>query len=69
MAVRAAIVLAFPAALALALDRAMSWKILLEIEPGLAAWCILACMFGFMRNVTRLAWLRSPGFFRRTRSA
>jgi CubicO group peptidase (beta-lactamase class C family) len=69
MAVRAAIVLAFPASLALALDRAMSWKTLLEIEPGLAAWCILACMFGFMRNVTRLAWLRSPGFFRRTRAA
>jgi len=65
LALRVAIVLACPYALGLALSRAMSWRAIFELEPGLATWCISACMFGFLRNATRLAWLRAQGGFGR----
>lgn len=67
LAARAAIALSCPAAVGLAFGRAVSWPILFELEPGLAAWCLSACMFGFLRNAARLAWLRGPAVIRRFR--
>ena len=64
IAIRGAIAFALPAAAGMLLGRALSWKILFDLEPGLAAWCVSACIFGFLRNVARLVWIRGPYGFR-----
>ena len=51
----------------IAFGRAVSWPMLFDLEPGLATWCLFACMFGFLRNASRLVWLRRPAGFRRPR--
>jgi CubicO group peptidase (beta-lactamase class C family) len=67
IAARAAIAAYFPAALGLAFSRVITWKLLLQLEPGLAAWCLVVCAFGSLRNAARLAWIRGPAGFRRAR--
>ncbi len=67
IAVRAIIVALGPAALGLAFDRSLSWRMLFELEPGLATWCLSALLFGFLRNAARLAWIGGPAGFRRSR--
>lgn len=67
IATRAAIAALCPAAVGLAFSRSVSWKVLFQLEPGLAAWCLIACAFGILRNASRLAWIRGPAGFRRTR--
>jgi len=57
IALRAAIVAVCPLAIGLAFGRNISWKILLQLEPSLAAWCLFACLFGILRNAARLAWI------------
>ena len=67
IAARAAIVALCPLALGLAFGRALSWGTLFELEPGPATWAVSALMFGFLRNAARLAWIRGPAGFRRSR--
>ncbi|MGA2547881.1 MAG: serine hydrolase domain-containing protein [Rectinemataceae bacterium] len=67
IAMRAAIAVFCPLAIGFAFGRVVSWSTLFELEPGLAAWCLFACMFGFLRNAARLAWIRGPVGFRRPR--
>jgi CubicO group peptidase (beta-lactamase class C family) len=67
IALRAAIAVFCPLAIGFAFGRVVSWSTLFELEPGLAAWCLFACMFGFLRNAARLAWIRGPVGFRRPR--
>jgi CubicO group peptidase (beta-lactamase class C family) len=67
IAIRAAVVAFCPVAIGFAFGRAVSWPTLFELEPGLAAWCLFACIFGFLRNAARLAWIRGPVGFRRPR--
>jgi hypothetical protein len=67
IAARAAIAAALPFAIGLAFGRVLSWKTLFDLEPGLAAWCLSALMFGFLRNASRLAWVRGRANFRRPR--
>jgi CubicO group peptidase (beta-lactamase class C family) len=65
--VRATIVVLCPIVVGLAFERAVSWKILMQLEPGLAAWCMIVCVLGVLRNAARLAWIRGPAGFRRSR--
>ena len=65
--VRAVIAAFCPVVVGLAFGRAVSWPMLFDLEPGLATWCLFACMFGFLRNASRLVWLRRPAGFRRPR--
>jgi hypothetical protein len=67
VALRAGILLACPYAIGLAFGRSISWGLLIQLEPGLAAWCLAACIFGFLRNAARLAWMRGPSGFKRSR--
>ena len=67
IAVRVAVIATCPTVIGLAFGRFVSWPTLFELEPGIAAWCVFACMFGFLRNVARLVWLRRPSGFRRQR--
>jgi CubicO group peptidase (beta-lactamase class C family) len=64
IALRAAILALCPFLIGLAFGRSISWGLLLQLEPGLAAWFLVACMFGFLRNAARLAWMRGPSGFR-----
>lgn len=64
---RAAIVVLCPYAVGWAFGRSISWSLLIKLEPGLAAWFLAACAFGFLRNAARLAWMRGPAGFRRSR--
>jgi CubicO group peptidase (beta-lactamase class C family) len=57
----------FPAAVGLAFGRVVSWKVLFMLEPGLAAWCLIVCALGFLRDAARLAWIRGPAGFVRSR--
>jgi hypothetical protein len=66
IAIRVAIFAACPAAIGLVFARVVSWKTLFELEPGLAAWCLSALMFAFLRNTARLVWIRGPAGFRRS---
>jgi Beta-lactamase class C and other penicillin binding proteins len=59
IAVRLALAIVLPYALGRALGRSIGWSLLLEAEPGLAAWCLAACLFGILRNAARLSWLYS----------
>jgi CubicO group peptidase (beta-lactamase class C family) len=67
IAVRAALAALCPIAVGLAFGRAVSWNILVQLEPGLAAWFLIACAFGVLRNAARLAWMRGPAGFHRAR--
>jgi CubicO group peptidase (beta-lactamase class C family) len=64
---RAGVAVACPIAIGLALGKQVSWPGLFDLEPGLAAWCASALLFGFLRNSARLAWLRGASGFRRSR--
>jgi CubicO group peptidase (beta-lactamase class C family) len=64
---RVAVAVYFPAAVGLAFGRAVSWNVLFMLEPGLAAWCLIICAFGALRDAARLAWIRGPGGFIRSR--
>ncbi len=64
---RVAIAAFCPVLVGFAFGRAVSWPTLFDLEPGLATWFLFACMFGFLRNVSRLVWLRRPAGFRRPR--
>jgi CubicO group peptidase (beta-lactamase class C family) len=67
IAIRAAVAVFIPAAIGSAFGRALTWKTLFQLEPGLATWCLSALMFAFLRNAARLAWIRGPAGFRRSR--
>jgi CubicO group peptidase (beta-lactamase class C family) len=67
IALRGGIVAFFPIAVGLAFGKAVSWKILMQLEPGLAAWCMIVCVLGALRNAARLAWIRGPAGFHRSR--
>jgi CubicO group peptidase (beta-lactamase class C family) len=67
IALRVAIAALCPAAVGLAFGRAVSWNVLLRLEPGLAAWILIVCAFGILRNSARLAWIRGPAGFHRMR--
>lgn len=67
IAIRAAFALFVPSAIGSAFGRALSWKILFELEPGLATWFLSALMFASLRNAARLAWIGGPAGFRRSR--
>ncbi len=67
IAARVAASLCCPAAIGLAFGRVVTWNTLFELEPGLAAWFLSVCMFGFLRNTARLVWIRGPSGFRRPR--
>lgn len=65
IAFRAGIIVMLPIAVSFILGRSLPWKTLLQLEPGIAAWCLLVCALGSLRNAARLAWLRVPsGVFR-----
>ena len=67
IALRIAIAALCPVAVGLAFGRSVSWNVLFQLEPGLAAWCLIVCAFGILRNSARLAWMRGPAGFRRAR--
>ncbi len=67
IALRAAIAVLAPLALGLAFDRSIGWRLLFDLEPGAAAWCLSACFFGVVRNVARLSWLGRAGIPRAMR--
>jgi CubicO group peptidase (beta-lactamase class C family) len=67
IALRIAFFFFCPYAVGLAFGRSISWGLLLRLEPGLAAWCVAACMFGLLRNAARLAWLQRPLGFKHSR--
>jgi CubicO group peptidase (beta-lactamase class C family) len=64
---RALVAALLPALLGLVLGKAVSWPALLLLEPGLAAWCLMICVLGALRNAARLAWLWGPTSLRRLR--
>jgi CubicO group peptidase (beta-lactamase class C family) len=55
---RMGLILVFPLIVGLAFGREVSWGTLFQLEPGLAAWYLSACMLGVLRNSARLAWIR-----------
>jgi len=65
ISLRMGIIALCPVAIGLAFERAVSWKILMQLEPGLAAWCMIVCVLGILRNAARLAWIRGPAGFHR----
>ena len=67
IAIRVGIALTCPLAVGLVFGQAVSWNALFSLEPSLAVWCLSACMFGFLRNAARLAWLRGHLSIRRPR--
>jgi hypothetical protein len=67
MVLRVAVAVYFPAAVGLAFGRAVSWNVLFMLEPGPAAWCLIICAFGILRDAARLAWIRGPAGFIRSR--
>jgi CubicO group peptidase (beta-lactamase class C family) len=67
IALRAAIAVFCPILVGFAFERAISWKILMQLEPGLAAWCLIVWALGILRNAARLAWIRGPAGFHRSR--
>jgi CubicO group peptidase (beta-lactamase class C family) len=67
LALRALFVALCPIIVSLAFQRATSWKILLQLEPGLAAWYLIICALGLLRNAARLAWMRGPAGFLRSK--
>ncbi len=58
--VRGALFAATPIVLTAVFGRRVSWAVVFQLEPGLAGWLVVACFFGILRNLTRLAWLRGP---------
>jgi hypothetical protein len=64
---RVAVAAFFPAAAGLAFGRIVSWNALFMLEPGPAAWCLIVCALGIIRNLARLAWIRGPAGFVRAR--
>ena len=67
IAARIAIVMLCPGVVGLAFGRMVTWPLLFQLEPALAVWCFGVCLFGCLRNAARLAWMRLPSGFRRTR--
>jgi CubicO group peptidase (beta-lactamase class C family) len=67
IAVRVAVLVFLPDAIGLASERAVSWKTLMQLEPGIAAWCMIVCAFGALRNAARLSWIRGPAGIHRPR--
>ena len=67
IAVRIAIAWLCPRAVGLAFSRVVTWPLLFQLEPALAVWCLGACIFGCLRNAARLACMRVPSGFRRSR--
>jgi len=57
---RAALAVYVPIGAGLFLGARVDWGYLLEWEPGLTGWLVVAIVIGLLRNVTRLSWLRGP---------
>jgi CubicO group peptidase (beta-lactamase class C family) len=68
IALRIGIVLLCPIAVGLAFGRGVSWRSLLQLEPSLAVWCLFACLFGVLRNISRLTWLGGASGIKRLRN-
>ena len=60
IACRTLVVVLFPSVIGLVFDRSLSWKALIQMESGLAAWLVILCVLGALRNAARLAWMRGP---------
>jgi CubicO group peptidase (beta-lactamase class C family) len=65
--VRVLILALLPAILGLAFEKTVSWRTLMQLEPGIVAWCMIICVLGALRNAARLAWIRGPAGFHRVR--
>jgi len=60
IAVRVAVIVLLPPIVGAAFDRRVSWRTLMQLEPGIAAWIVLLLVLGALRNAARLAWLQGP---------
>ncbi|HUX38670.1 MAG TPA: serine hydrolase domain-containing protein, partial [Rectinemataceae bacterium] len=60
IAARLALAVFFPLGAGYLLGTRVDWAYLLEWEPGLTGWLVVALVIGLLRNVSRLSWLRGP---------